>query len=171
MQLTAVGIVESEIKTPMLSTDKSGLSLIERPDRIKAHHRRVKDTVCKVIIYPPWEPLLDGIEDFSHVLILYWPHLIDPERRKLKKVHPMGREDLPLKGIFATCSPARPNPVLVSAVRLVARRENVLEVKGLEAVNGSPVIDVKPYSKSYLVMDNLKMAEWMEKLHLEFESA
>ena len=61
MQLTPVGVVESELKTPMLCVDKSGLSLIERLDQIKAHHRKVKDTVCKVIIYPPWAPLLDGI--------------------------------------------------------------------------------------------------------------
>lgn len=170
MQLNPVGVVRSDIKTPMLSADESDLSLDARMDKIKAYHRQVQDTVLQLVIHPQWAELLDGIEDFSHVLVLYWPHLIDPARRNLRKVHPMGRKDLPLKGIFATCSPARPNPVLVSAVPLVARKENVLEVKGLEAVDGSPIIDVKPYTKSYLQVDNLKVADWMEQIQREFES-
>ena len=170
MQLNAVGVVRSGVKTPMLTAGESGLSLEEHMDKIKAYHRHVEKSVCELVIDPRWEELLDGIEDFSHVLVLYWPHLIDPERRKLRKVHPMGRKDLPLKGIFATCSPARPNPVLVSAVQLVARKKNILEVKGLEALDGSPIIDVKPYSKSYLQVDNLKVADWMEQIHKELTS-
>ena len=170
MQLNAVGVVRSGIKTPMLTAGESDLSLEEHMDQIKAYHRRVKESICELVIDPRWEELLDGIEDFSHILVLYWPHLIDPHRRKLKKVHPMGRRDLPLKGIFATCSPARPNPVLVSAVPLIARKANVLAVKGLEALDGSPIVDVKPYSKSYLQVDNLKVADWMEQIHRELES-
>jgi len=170
IQLMPVGLVRSEIKTPMLSAGKSGLSLTERMDKIKVYHRRVEESVCEIIIHPRWEALLDGIEDFSHILVLYWPHLIDPERRNLKRVHPMGRKDLPVKGVFATCSPARPNPVLVSPVPLVARKKNILEVKGLEAVDGSPIIDIKPYSKGYIPAEDLRMPEWMEKIHREFES-
>ena len=167
MQLTPVGVVRSPIKTPMLSADADGLSLEDRMENIKAYHRQVTETICDLVIDPEWAELLDGIEGFSHVLVLYWPHLIDPARRKLRKVHPMGRKDLPKQGIFATCSPARPNPVLVSAVPLVERDGNVLKVKGFEAVDGSPVIDVKPYSKNYLQVDGLKMPAWMEQLHKE----
>jgi len=170
MQLNAVGVVRSGIKTPMLTAVESGLSLEEHMDKIKAHYRQVKESVCELIIDPRWEELLDGIEDFSHILVLYWPHLIEPERRNLRKVHPMGRKDLPFKGIFATCSPARPNPVLVSAVPLIARKANVLSVKGLEALDGSPIVDVKPYSESYLRVDNLNVADWMKKIHRELES-
>lgn len=169
MQLTPVGVVRSEIKTPMMSADEADLTLTERMENVKAYHRRVEASVCELVIDPKWEELLDGIEAFSHILVLYWPHLLDPARRKLRKVHPMGRKDMPLTGIFATCSPARPNPVLVSAVPLVARRGNVLEVKGLEAVDGSPIIDVKPYSKNYLQVDGLKMPAWMEQLNRELE--
>lgn len=170
MQLMPVGVVRSDIKTPMLTADESDLSLADRMDRIKAYHRRVKASVCELVIDSQWEELLDGIEGFSHILVLYWPHLIDPERRKLRKVHPMGRKDLPRQGIFATCSPARPNPVLVSAVPLVARINNVLQVRGFEAVDGSPIIDVKPYSKSYLQVENLSLPAWMEQIHREMES-
>lgn len=170
MQLTPVGVVRSPIKKPMLAADAAGLSLEDRMENIKAYHRQVKETVCELVIEPGWAELLEGIEGFSHVLVLYWPHLIDPARRNLRKVHPMGRKDLPQQGIFATCSPARPNPVLVSAVPLVARNGNVLSVKGLEAVDGSPIIDLKPYSKSYLTVDQLKMPDWMEQIHRELEA-
>jgi tRNA-Thr(GGU) m(6)t(6)A37 methyltransferase TsaA len=170
MQLTPVGVVRSEIKTPMMSADEADLTLTERMENIKAYHRRLEASICELVIDSQWEELLDGIDAFSHILVLYWPHLLDPARRKLRKVHPMGRKDMPRQGIFATCSPARPNPVLVSAVPLVARKGNVLEVKGLEAVDGSPIIDVKPYSKSYLLVDGLKMPAWMEQLHRELES-
>lgn len=170
MQLSAIGVVRSDIKTPMLSADEADLSLAERMENLKAYHRQIKSASCELVIDPQWEELLDGIDGFSHILVLYWPHLLDPARRNLRKVHPMGRKDLPQQGIFATCSPARPNPVLVSAVSLVARRGNVLEVKGFEAVDGSPIIDVKPYSKSYLEVKDLKMPPWMEQIHREFES-
>ena len=170
MILQPVGVVRSAIKTPMLSAGESDLSLNARMEKINAYHRQVEDCICELVIDPRWEELLDGIEGFSHVLVLYWPHLIDPVRRNLRKVHPMGRKDLPMQGIFATCSPARPNPVLVSAVPLVARTANVLTVKGLEAVDGSPIIDVKPYSKSYLTVEKLKMPEWMEQIHRELET-
>jgi tRNA-Thr(GGU) m(6)t(6)A37 methyltransferase TsaA len=167
LQLHAVGVVRSDIKTPMLAAGESDLSLTERMDKIKAYHDQVKDCICELVIDPQWEELLDGIEGFSHVLVLYWPHLLDPVRRKLRKVHPMGRRDLPLQGIFATCSPARPNPVLVSAVPLVARAGNILKVKGLEAVDGSPIIDLKPYSRNYLQVEGLKVPAWMEQIHRE----
>ncbi|WP_419660621.1 conserved uncharacterized protein, UPF0066 [Desulfosarcina variabilis str. Montpellier] len=169
MQLNPVGVVRSEIKTPMLLAGESDLSLEMRMEKVKAHHREVESSISELVIDPDWEELLDGIEGFSHVLVLYWPHLLDPARRNLRKVHPMGRKDMPMQGIFATCSPARPNPVLVSAVSLVARKGNILEVKGLEAVDGSPIVDVKPYSRSYLQVDGMKMPDWMEQLHREME--
>ena len=169
MQLTPVGVVRSEIKTPMISADQADLTPAQRMETVKAYHRRVEDTVCELVIEPQWAELLDGIDAFSHILVLYWPHLLDPDRREQKKVHPMGRKDMPLQGIFATCSPARPNPVLVSAVPLVARKGNVLEVRGLEAIDGSPIIDLKPYSQNYLHVDGLRIPEWMAQIHRELE--
>lgn len=68
------------------------------------------NAVCELIIVTQWEGLLERIEGFSHILLLYWPHLVEPERRNLKKVHPMGRKELPIQGVFATCSPAQSRP-------------------------------------------------------------
>ncbi|MCA1785276.1 MAG: TrmO family methyltransferase [Desulfobacteraceae bacterium] len=70
------------------------------------------------------------------------------------------RPPLPRQGIFATCSSARPNPVLVSAVPLLERHGNTLKARGLEAVDGSPVIDIKPYAASYYGAGNATVPEW-----------
>ncbi len=169
MELHPIGFVESEIKQPLLLAGQSGIELQERMSKIREYHQKVENLICKLVIFPQWEELLDGIENFSHILVLYWPHLIDPERRKLKKVHPMGRKDLPIQGIFATCSPARPNPVLVSAVPLLGRDKNILKVKGLEAVDETPIIDIKPYVKPYYGADNSTIPPWMKQLQRELK--
>lgn len=169
LQLTPVGKVRSPIKTPILQTSQSDLELKERLVRIRECERQVKNTVSELVIFDPWRELLDGIEYFSHILVLYWPHMIDPERRQLKKVHPMGRKDLPLQGIFATRSPARPNPVLVSTVSLLAREGSVLKVKGLEAVDGSPLIDIKPYVEIYHSVEKPRFPDWLHQIHRDLE--
>lgn len=170
IRLQPVGVVKSPLTEPMLLAGKLDIELQLKMQEIREFHQKVKETVCEVAIHPEYAELLDGIEDFSHVLVLYWPHLIDPKRRGLRRVHPMGRKDMPMKGIFATCSPARPNPVLVSAVRLVETSGNVLKVRGLEAVDGSPVLDIKPYVGSYYAADGFKVADWMERLHRDLEA-
>ncbi|MDD9302026.1 MAG: tRNA (N6-threonylcarbamoyladenosine(37)-N6)-methyltransferase TrmO [Desulfobacter sp.] len=169
MKLEPVGIVKNPIKTPSLSAEKNNLELKTPMDQIKKAQRKIEETQSEIHIFEKWEPLLKGIDSFSHVLILYWPHLIDPEKRRLQQVHPMGRKDLPIQGIFATCSPARPNPVLVSAVPLVRTEKNKLIVKGFEAVDQSPVIDIKPYQIHYMKKENLKFPEWMEQINRELD--
>ena len=167
--LKPVGVVKSAIKQPILHAGETDLELKERMVKIREHQREIADNMSELIIDSELAGILDGIEDFSHVLVLYWPHLIDPERRSLIKVHPMGRKDLPMRGIFATCSPARPNPILVSAVELLERKDNILKVRGLEAVDGSPIIDIKPYSKHYYRVENPSSPQWMEQIHREIE--
>jgi tRNA-Thr(GGU) m(6)t(6)A37 methyltransferase TsaA len=167
MHISPIGEVRNEIKEPILLAGHSDIELQERQDKIREHHEKIERTVSELVIYPKWENLLEGIEYFSHILVLYWPHLIDPERRNLCKVHPMGRKDLPIQGIFATCSPARPNPVLVSAVPLVERSGNILKVQGLEAVDQSPLIDIKPYVHTYYRVTNPSVPEWMLQIHKE----
>jgi tRNA-Thr(GGU) m(6)t(6)A37 methyltransferase TsaA len=169
LQIHPVGTVSSPIKDPSLKAGASGIERSGDKKKTRENHRRIKETVSELVIEEEWQELLDGIEEFSHALVLYWPHLIEQERRKLKKVHPMGRKDLPLTGIFATRSPARPNPILVSVVRIVERRHNILRVMGLEAVDGSPVLDIKPHIKSYDTLEHPRIAPWMEQIQSELE--
>ena len=167
MQLQPIGYVSSEISKPAMRADAEGLTLEQRIDEIREAHRRTRATVCTVEIEPQFEDLLLGVEEFSHVLVLYWPHLAKPGSRELRRVHPMGRQEIPERGIFATCSPARPNPVLLSAVRLLKREGTVLTIQGLEAVDGSPVIDIKPYNPTYYRVDAPTLPDWMERIRAE----
>lgn len=166
--LRPVGFVSSPIKKPVLHADKSGLKLDK--EEFQKKHGAIKGTICELTMEKELQDLLDGLEEFSHALIIYWPHLLKPERRKLQKVHPMGRKDLPLTGIFATRSPARPNPLLVSVVRIIERNENKLTVLGLEAVDGSPILDIKPHMKAYDSEDTPKVAPWMQQIEKELEA-
>ncbi len=170
LSIRPVGIVRSPIQTPMLAANDDGLTLQKRMAEVRDYHKRVKETVAELVIGPWLIEALEGIEDFSHVMVIYWPHLIPPERRGLRRVHPMGRRDLPERGVFATCSPARPNPTLVSVVPLVERKGNVLRVRGLEAVDGSPIIDIKPYVHGYHGADESTVPEWMVRIHRELEA-
>jgi len=167
--LHPVGVVSSPLKEVSLKAGKAGLEQTQNGRRPRENHRIVKETIADLVIAEEWEELLDGIEEFSHALVLYWPHLLDPNRRKLRKVHPMGRKELPLTGIFATRSPARPNPVLVSVVGIQERKGNVLRVIGLEAVNGSPILDIKPHVVAYDTKEQPKVAPWMEQIQHEFD--
>ena len=163
--LKPIGVVVSQIKTPSLKTDKQGLKAESEKDK---EHKRPEDLECELHILEKYSSLLDGVEDFSHLLVLYWPHLIDQKKRKtLQKVHPMGRQDIPEQGIFATCSPTRPNPVLVTACTLLKRNDNVLLVKDFEAVDGSPIIDIKVYNPRYYRPENVHVADWMQKIFEE----
>ena len=165
--LTPVGIVRSDIKEPILKGSSEGLSLEARKEKIKAHREQVKNQICDIIIHPELTDILDGIEGFSHILVLYWPHLTPPLAADVLKVHPMGRKDIPKQGIFATCSPSRPNPVLITAVKLAQRENNVLKVQGFEAVDGSPVLDIKPYNPGYYRIDEPGLPEWMQRIRAE----
>jgi tRNA-Thr(GGU) m(6)t(6)A37 methyltransferase TsaA len=97
-------------------------------------------------------------------MVLYWSHRINDKQRNITKVHPAGKKEYPLVGVFATRSPARPNPICVSTIELLERRENVLKVKSLDAIDGSPIIDIKVHSPSYDSPSDVKQADWMEEL-------
>ena len=167
LTLTPVGVVRSSLADPELKADEKNLELEEGTEGARERVRKLATLVSEIVIEDRLDGILEGIEEFSHILVLYWPHKVPHASRSLCQVHPMGRKDVPLKGIFATCSPARPNPVLVTAVRLLSRDGNVLKVQGLEAIDGSPVVDIKPYMTHYYRPDGVVMAEWMETLLAE----
>ena len=106
---------------------------------------------------------LDGLEEFSHILVVFWIHKVPAMRQPVCKIHPQGRADLPLVGLFATRSPYRPNPVGVSAPRLVERKGNVLRVVGLDAIDGTPVLDIKPYLPHLDAPADYRGPDWVSK--------
>jgi tRNA-Thr(GGU) m(6)t(6)A37 methyltransferase TsaA len=117
-----------------------------------------------IILEEQFEALLDGIEDFSHIVVVAWLHGSDGYS---PKVHPRRREDLPLVGVFATRTPHRPNPIGITVVKLLSRLGNTLKVSGLDFFNGTPVIDIKPFTPRNLGITDLRIPEWMEILYGE----
>jgi tRNA-Thr(GGU) m(6)t(6)A37 methyltransferase TsaA len=144
MNLKAIGTVRSDFREPSA----------ERLD--------LKEIVSEIEIEPVLAEALDGLEEFSHIIVLYWMHRASSQRLSLK-VHPMGRKDVPVKGIFAVRTPNRPNRIGKSTVRLLQRQKNVLRVQGLDALDGSPVLDIKPYMPGYDSADDARVPSWITK--------
>jgi len=126
-----------------------------------------EEVVSEIIVEERWSEALEGIEDFSHIIVLFWMHQLPREGRRVTKTHPRGRPDLPLVGIFATRSPRRPNPIGLVVVRLLERRGNLLRVKGLDALDGSPVLDLKPYLSQGDRIGRSRVPGWIKKLWSE----
>ncbi|MCC6019555.1 MAG: tRNA (N6-threonylcarbamoyladenosine(37)-N6)-methyltransferase TrmO [Candidatus Verstraetearchaeota archaeon] len=114
-----------------------------------------------VRIHPEFCEALKGIEEYSHLIILYWMHLRDNERdRRTLLVYPK-RGTIPiLTGVFACRSPSRPNPIGLCVVELVKREGCTLTVKGLDAIEGSPIIDIKPYIPKLDSIPNAHTPKW-----------
>lgn len=105
--------------------------------------------VSEIILNENLKEALNHIEEFPHIIVLYWMHKVSPSQRSVMRVYPRGKQNLPLVGVLASRSPAHPNPIGIITAKLVERRDNVLKVIGLDAVDGTPVLDIKPYIPGY----------------------
>jgi tRNA-Thr(GGU) m(6)t(6)A37 methyltransferase TsaA len=102
---------------------------------------------------------IDPIEGFSHVIVVFDFHAVPEDVRRLRI--PVGNEASPLeRGVLATRSQLRPNGIGVSVVKVEHRRKNVLRVTGLDAINGTPVLDLKPYLPEYDAVPEATLPSW-----------
>jgi len=107
---------------------------------------RHRTAVSKIIIDRKYVRGLKDLEGFSHLYVLFMLHEA-PKWKGNLMVHIRGRTDLKERGIFATRSPHRPNPIGLTLVKLLSRRGSTLTVRGLDAYDGTPVLDLKPYDE------------------------
>ena len=133
--------------------------------RRASKQENVKDRslVSEIIIKKTLTKALEGIEEFSHVFVLFYMQQVKEKETKVLKVHPRGRIDLPLVGLYATRTSFRPNPIGLTMVELLKRRANILVVRGLDAFDGTPVLDLKPYD-SWDSTVNFSVPEWRKKV-------
>lgn len=125
-----------------------------------------EEAESEIEIDPDWVDALDGIDEFSHLWVILGFDAPDDAPEPLR-VHPQRRRDLPRVGLFATRSPRRPNPIAITAVRLLAREGGRLRVQGLDAFEGSVVLDLKPYlSRGDQIADS-HYPEWLDRLWQE----
>ena len=125
MQLQEIGIIHNDYK-----------DLTDIP-----RQGRMSEETSEIEIHPAFADGLLQIEKHSHLIVLYWAHLA--KRDLLKTLPPMSKE---IHGVFASRSPGRPNPLSLCIVELLKRDGNILRVKGLDALDASSVIDIKPYT-------------------------
>lgn len=102
---------------------------------------RLSDTVSEIVIHEQYRPALWHIEGKKHLWVLSWFDRAD--RTRLRATPPHAREEM---GVFAIRSPDRPNPVAICMVDLLEVHDGILKVRGLDALNGTPVIDIKVHS-------------------------
>ncbi len=107
---------------------------------------------------------LAGLEEFSHALIIFWMHQATFKAETDLQRRPRGRADMPELGIFAQRAKHRPNPIAVTAVEIVERRGATLMVRGLDAIDETPVLDIKPYFPIFDSIENPKVPEWVNRL-------
>jgi len=119
--------------------------------------------VSEIIVDEKFTDALNGIEDYSHVIIVYW---MDKVKNYVITHRPQGNPDVPVVGIFACRCPPRPNPIAISTVELMEHNGNKIKVKGLDILDGTPIIDIKPYWPIYDDVKDGKIPDWVDKLDL-----
>jgi tRNA-Thr(GGU) m(6)t(6)A37 methyltransferase TsaA len=98
-----------------------------------------------IVIDKRYQPALLGIDELKSLWVFYWFDRNDsPEKRAILQVHPRGDSSRPLRGVFATRSPFRPNLIAQTEVNVLAVRDNVIEIDGIDAYADTPVLDLKP---------------------------
>jgi len=111
---------------------------------------------------PQYARGLQGLEGFSHVIVVFFldrARGFDPEKQLLRR--PRGMEDMHEVGVFAQRTKFRPNPIGVTAVKLLGIAGNIVRVRGLDALDGTPVLDLKPYLPPFDRADDVKMPPWV----------
>ena len=122
---------------------------------------RIRNEISEIEIYKEYQQGLKDIEGFSHLHIFYWMH--KSNRYSLYVNTPW--DDIS-HGLFATRSPHRPNPIAHTIVKLVKKYHNILKVTGLDAIDGTPLIDIKPYIKKFDIKKEV-VSGWLEKTELK----
>ena len=138
--------------------------------RTQATNEELKHRIARseIVIAKKYGKGLEGIGGFSHIFVLYWMHKMSESDRKILTVYPRHRLYLPRQGIFATRSGFRPNTIGLTIVKLLKRTGNVLVVKGLDAFDGTPILDLKPYDY-WDRLDRIKVPNWWKRLEKERE--
>ncbi|MBI5350513.1 MAG: tRNA (N6-threonylcarbamoyladenosine(37)-N6)-methyltransferase TrmO [Chloroflexi bacterium] len=121
------------------------------------------NVISEIVINESLADGLKGLDQFSHVIVIFWMHQSTFNPNDLVR-RPRGRDDMPMSGIFAQRAKHRPNPIGITPVELLKVEKNVITVKGLDAIDGTPVLDLKPYFPIFDRVDNTRVPEWVDRL-------
>jgi tRNA-Thr(GGU) m(6)t(6)A37 methyltransferase TsaA len=117
----------------------------------------------RIVLDGQWAEGLRGLEGFSHLVVIFW--LDRPNQAEVPlQVHPEAKEDMPLVGLFATRTPLRPNPIGLTSVELLSVEGTTLRVRGLDAFDGTPVLDIKPHLIRGDLKPDASVPGWLRQL-------
>lgn len=117
-----------------------------------------------IVLHEKYHDGLLGLDGFSHVYVLWWFDRNDtPEMRSILQVHPRRDLDNPLTGVFATRSPVRPNLIALTLCRIISIRDNVVQIESIDAFEGTPVLDLKPYIPGYDSASGATVPDWLAR--------
>ena len=121
------------------------------------------DDVSLIILDEQYACGLKGLEEFSHAVILFHLDQARYEKERHLQRRPQNRDDMPLVGIFSQRGKDRPNRIGMTSVEIISVEEDTLVVKGLDAIDGTPVLDIKPYYPAYDKKD-ASVPVWVDRL-------
>lgn len=124
---------------------------------------------AEIVLEPAFsDEALFGLADFSHVEVIFLMDRVDPAKVETGARHPRERKDWPLVGIFAQRGKARPNRIGLTRATIVAVEGRVLRVRGLDAIDGTPVLDVKPWMDEFAPIGATRQPEWARELMRDY---
>lgn len=103
------------------------------------------DIASEISIDPALAAGLEGLQRYSHIVVIYWAHRATASSKMALRVRYKGDRSRPMVGVFASRSPYRPNPLCFGVARLIEVKGEVLVMEGLDALDGTPVVDIKPF--------------------------
>jgi len=127
-------------------------------------HENWGEIKSKIILNPEHTGALLGLENFSHAIIVTYLNEAKYEKEKHLQRRPRNLETMPKVGIFSQRAKDRPNPIGITAVEIISIGDDYLEIKGLDAINETPVLDIKPYYPQYDKRDSARVPEWVDRL-------
>ena len=120
------------------------------------------DTAVSIDIFDDYTDALLGLEGFSHVVVLFWFDQNDSdEKRRVLQVHPRKDPRNPLTGVFATHSPKRPNLIGLTVCKIISIHDGSIEIEDIDALDGSPVIDLKCYIPGSAAEKDVRLPDWV----------
>ena len=141
-----IGYVENDINSPI----DSGWAKVE----------------SSIVLREDLAPALSGLSEFSHIVVIFWMHQAKSRNALVRR--PQNREDMPEVGVLAQRAKHRPNPIGITAVPLVKINGCSIVVRGLDAINGTPVLDIKPYYPDYDCRPEARVPEWVNHLMIDY---
>lgn len=121
-----------------------------------------KNKRIRIEIYEQYRDALLGLDDFSHITVYYWFHQNDtPEKRKTLQVYPRKNKKNPLRGVFATHSPLRPNLIAMSVCKMLWIKGNTIGIDKIDALDESPVIDIKCFIPESISTSEITLPAWV----------